>query len=154
MLHQKATLMQYKSTLSIAVLLLFFGTGLHAQFAKSPHVVRDPRLDKLVDKQIELNKEALRSRIYNEQGFRILIIATNKRDVAIEAKSKLMKNFPDQKSYMFYQSPNFRVLFGNYRTEKEAEEMKKQLQELFKDPVLIIPSTVEVKGEKTDTENL
>ncbi|MFN5422386.1 MAG: SPOR domain-containing protein [bacterium] len=144
--------MQNKSTLFIALLLLFVSKGLHAQFAKSPHVIRDPRLDKLVDKQIELNKEALKSRVSIEQGFRILVIATNKRDIAIEAKSTLLKNFPDQKSYMFYQSPNFKVLFGNYRTEKEAEEMRKQLQELFKDPPLIVPSTVEVKGEKTDSE--
>lgn len=145
--------MQYKSTLFIALLALIFSTGLHAQFAKSLHVIRDPRLDKLVDKQIELNKEALKSRVSIEQGFRILVIATNKRDIAIEAKATLVKNFPDQKSYMFYQSPNFRVLLGNYRSEKEAEEMKKSLQELFKDPILIIPSSVEVRGEKTDSEN-
>lgn len=145
--------MQYKSTLFIALLLLLYSTGLYAQFAKSPHVIRDPRLDKLVDKQIELNKEALKSRVSIEQGFRILVIATNKRDIAIEAKATLVKNFPDQKSYMFYQSPNFKVLFGNYRTEKEAEEMRKTLQELFKDPILILPSTVEVRGEKTDSEN-
>lgn len=143
--------MQYKSTLFIAFTIALYSTGLHAQFAKSQHVIRDPRLDKLVDKQIELNKEALKSRVTIEQGFRILVIATNKRDIAIEAKSILVKNFPDQKSYMFYQSPNFKVLFGNYRTEKEAEEMKKTLQELFKDPILIIPSTVEVRGEKTDS---
>lgn len=145
--------MQDKSTLFIALTMLLYSTGLHAQFAKSPHVIRDPRLDKLVDKQIELNKEALKSRVSIEQGFRILVIATNKRDIAIEAKATLVKNFPDQKSYMFYQSPNFKVLFGNYKTEKEAEEMRKTLQELFKDPILIIPSTVEMRGEKNDSEN-
>lgn len=144
--------MQHKSTLFIASMLLIFSTGLHAQFAKSKYVTRDPRLDKLVDKQIELNKEALKSRVTIEQGFRILVIATNKRDVAIEAKATLVKNFPDQKSYMFYQSPNFKVLLGNYRSEKEAEEMRIKLQELFKDPIMIIPSTVEVKGEKSDDE--
>ena len=145
--------MQYKSTLFIALSLLCFSTGLHAQFAKSPHVARDPRLDKLVDKQIELNKEALKSRVIIEQGFRILVIATNKRDIAIKAKSILLKKFPDQKSYLYYQSPNFKVFFGNYRTEKEAEEMRNKLQEHFKNTPLIVPSTVEVKGEKTDNEN-
>lgn len=145
--------MQHRSTLFIALLVLLCSADLHAQFAKSPHVIRDPRLDKLVDKQIELNKEALKSRVSKEQGFRILVIATNKRDIAIEAKAILVKDFPDQKSYMFYQSPNFKVLFGNYKTEKEAEEMRKTLVELFKDPILIIPSTVEVRGEKNDSEN-
>ena len=144
--------MREKTPLLIVLLLLTFTLDLHAQFAKSRNVIRDPRLDKLVDKQIELNKEALRTRVSVEQGFRILVISTNKRDTAIEAKSKLVKNFPDQKSYMIYQSPNFRVLIGNYRTRKEAEETKKQLKELFPNSLMVIPSQVEIKGEKPDTE--
>jgi hypothetical protein len=54
---------------------------------------------------------------------------------------------------MFYQSPNFRVLLGNYRTEKEAEEMKKLLIALFGETIMVIPSSVEVKSEKTEIEN-
>jgi hypothetical protein len=145
--------MRYKPTFFIAALLLIGITDAHAQFGKSRYVTRDPRLDKLVDKQIELNKEALKSRVSIEQGFRILVISTNKRDIAIEAKTKLVKNFADQKSYMFYQSPNFRVLLGNYRTEKEAEEMKKLLIALFGETIMVIPSSVEVKSEKTEIEN-
>lgn len=57
-----------------------------AQFARSPYVTRDPRLDKLVDKQIELNKEALKNRTILEPGYRIVVISTNKRDLALEAK--------------------------------------------------------------------
>lgn len=145
--------MRYKPTIFIAALLIASITDAHAQFGKSKYVIRDPRLDKLVDKQVELNKEALKSRVSIEQGFRILVISTNKRDIAIEAKTKLVKNFPDQKSYMFYQSPNFKVLLGNYRSEKEAEEMKKLLTDLFGETLLVIPSSVEVKSEKTETEN-
>lgn len=125
----------------------------NAQFAKSPYVKRDPRVDKLVDKQIELNKQALRVRTTLEPGFRILVISTNKRDQAIDAKSRLLKIYPDQKSYLFYQSPHFKLQFGNFKTMKEAELMKKELTLEFGENLIIIPSQVEVKGEKQEAEN-
>ncbi len=138
---------------NLLAMVMALGVAAHAQFAKSPYVKRDPRVDKLVDKQIELNKQALRIRTTLEPGFRILVISTNKRDMAIDAKSRLLKIYPDQKSYMFYQSPNFKLQFGNFRTMKEAEQMKKELVLDFGENLIIIPSQVEVKGEKQEAEN-
>jgi hypothetical protein len=138
---------------NLLAMVMALGVSAHAQFAKSPYVKRDPRVDKLVDKQIELNKQALRIRTTLEPGFRILVISTNKRDMAIDAKSRLLKIYPDQKSYMFYQSPNFKLQFGNFRTMKEAEQMKKELVLDFGENLIIIPSQVEVKGEKQEAEN-
>ncbi len=137
----------------LLALAMALGISVQAQFAKSPHVKRDPRVDKLVDKQIELNKQALRARTTLEPGFRILVISTNKRDLAIDAKSRLLKNYPDQKSYLFYQSPNFKLQFGNFKTMKEAEVMKKELILDFGENLIIIPAQVEVKGEKQEAEN-
>jgi len=137
----------------LLALVMALGVSAHAQFAKSPYVKRDPRVDKLVDKQIELNKQALRIRTTLEPGFRILVISTNKRDLAINAKSRLLKIYPDQKSYLFYQSPNFKLQFGNFKTMKEAEQMKKELVLDFGENLIIIPSQVEVKGEKQEAEN-
>ena len=137
----------------LLALVMAFGISAHAQFAKSPYVKRDPRVDKLVDKQIELNKQALRVGTTLEPGFRILVISTNKRDLAIDAKSRLLKIYPDQKSYLFYQSPNFKVQFGNFKTMKDAEQLKKELAPDFGEDLIIIPSQVEVKGEKQEAEN-
>ena len=137
----------------LLALMIVWGLSANAQFAKSPYVKRDPRVDKLVDKQIELNKQALRVRTTLEPGFRILVISTNKRDLAIDAKSRLLKMYPDQKSYLFYQSPNFKVQFGNFKTMKEAELVKKELILEFGENLIIIPSQVEVKGEKQEAEN-
>jgi hypothetical protein len=134
-------------------LMIVWGVSANAQFAKSPYVKRDPRVDKLVDKQIELNKQALRVRTTLEPGFRILVISTNKRDLAIDAKSRLLKIYPDQKSYLFYQSPHFKLQFGNFKTMKEAELMKKELALEFGENLIIIPSQVEVRGEKQEAEN-
>lgn len=135
------------------LLMLLSIASAKAQFARSPYVTRDPRLDKLVDKQAELNKEALKSRTLMEPGFRIVVISTNKRDLALEAKAKLMKSHPDQKTYLFYQSPNFKLQFGNFRTYKDAEILRKELSPVFGENLLIIPAQVEVKPEKQENEN-
>ena len=137
----------------LLALMIVWGVSANAQFAKSPYVKRDPRVDKLVDKQIELNKQALRARTTLEPGFRILVISTNKRDLAIDAKSRLLKIYPDQKSYLFYQSPYFKLQFGNFKTMKDAEMLKKELVLEFGENLIIIPSQVEVKGEKQEAEN-
>jgi hypothetical protein len=135
------------------LLMLLSITTAKAQFARSPYVTRDPRLDKLVDKQAELNKEALKARTVLEPGFRIVVISTNKRDLALEAKSKLMKLYPDQKTYLYYQSPNFKLQFGNFKTYKDAEVLRKELTASFGENLLIIPAQVELKPEKQENEN-
>jgi hypothetical protein len=124
----------------------------NAQFGKSLHVTRDPRVDVLVDKQIALNGQAIKKRITIEQGFRLLIVSTNKRDLALETKARLMKKYPDQKSYMLYHSPNFKVQFGNFKTYKDAKKAKYDLELEFGKDLLIIPSKVEVRGEKGNVQ--
>ncbi|MFN5479311.1 MAG: SPOR domain-containing protein [Chitinophagaceae bacterium] len=122
------------------------------QFGKSVHVQRDPRVDKLVDLQIQVNREAVKGKTIIEQGYRIVVISTNKRDQAMEVKSRLMKTYPDQKTYLFYQSPHFRVQFGNFRTYKDAEKMKAELEVEYGKSVFIAPSKVEVRMDQQETE--
>jgi len=134
-------------------LALFFSASAQTQFGKSANVTRDARVDVLVDKQIELNGQAIKGRTTIEQGFRLLIVSTNKRDLALDTKSRLLKNYPDQKSYMFYQSPNFKVQFGNFKSYKDAEKAKLDLELDFGKDILIIPSRVEIRLEKEMEDN-
>ncbi|MEY3060241.1 MAG: hypothetical protein RL000_1593 [Bacteroidota bacterium] len=133
--------------------LLLSNSPAWSQFGKSTYVTRDPRVDVLVEKQIELNGEAFKDRTLTVQGFRILMITTNKRDVALDIKSRLLKNYPDQKSYLYYQSPNFKVQFGNFKTYKDAEKLKNEMESAFGKEMIIVPSKIEVRGEKELEDN-
>jgi len=142
------------STFSFLVAcLLLSNSPAWSQFGKSAFVTRDPRVDVLVDKQIELNGEAIKGRTITTQGFRLLMISTNKRDVALDIKSRLMKNYPDQKSYLYYQSPNFKVQFGNFKTYKDAEKAKSEMEVLFGKDMIIVPSKIEMRVEKKLDDN-
>lgn len=133
--------------------LLLSNSPAWSQFGKSAYVTRDPRVDVLVEKQIELNGEAFKGRTLTVQGFRILMITTNKRDVAMDIKSRLLKNYPDQKSYLYYQSPNFKVQFGNFKTYKDAEKLKNELESALGKDMIIVPSKIEIRGEKELEDN-
>ena len=128
------------------ILFLFFTSTLSAQVS----VDKDPRVDLLLKKQEEVNKKVWTDNNNNKQvpGFRVLVINTNNRQSAIDVKTKLMRDFPEHKTYMLYQSPNFRVQIGNFRTRKEADLLKNQLAKIYSSGLLIISATIEVKQEE------
>jgi hypothetical protein len=111
-------------------------------------VHKDPRLDLLVKKQVEINEETTRNARKVSRGYRLLVINTNKRDEAIGAKSKLYQYFPELKSYLYYQTPYFKVKAGNFKEKKEAEDYQKKLNKVFQKGVFIMTDLIEVKPEK------
>ena len=110
-------------------------------------IVKDHRLDLLIAKQEELNKKVYLDNNRTASGFRILVINTNDRKKAMDVKSKLMRDFPDHKTYLIYQSPYFRIHIGNFRKREEAESLRKQVNRIYPTGVIVIPSTIEVRPE-------
>lgn len=128
---------------------MFLLVGMHmttiGQIGKSVHVKRDPRVDKLVEKQIEINLLSAQGRIVIEQGYRLLVVSTNKRDQAMEVRSVLLKEYPDHKTYMSYQAPNFKVHFGNFKTYRDADRIRMEMSRFISTTILIIPSKIELR---------
>jgi hypothetical protein len=114
---------------------------------------KDPRVDLLVKKQAEVNEETSRNARKIARGYRLLVANTNKRDEAIGAKSKLYQIFPELKTYLYYQSPYFKVKAGNFKEKREAENYQKKLNKLFPKGVFIMTDLIEVKPEK-DTDEM
>lgn len=136
---------------------MFLLIGMHmttnAQIGKSVHVKRDPRVDKLVEKQIEINHLSAQGRIVIEQGYRLLVINTNKRDQAMEVRSVLLKEYPDHKTYMSYQAPNFKVHFGNFKTYRDADKIRMEMARFISTTILIIPSKIELRVNNQESIN-
>jgi hypothetical protein len=140
-----------KSTIVFLLVAMHLTTV--AQLGKSVHVHRDPRVDKLVEKQIEINNLSALGRIVIEQGYRLLVISTNKRDQAMEVRSILLKEYPDHKSYMSYQAPNFKVHFGNFKTYRDADKIRTEMARFFSTNILVVPSKVELRVNNQETIN-
>lgn len=108
---------------------------------------KDPRLDSLVKKQSQLNEISFRESRRKMKGFRILVINTNKREDAIDAKSKLYTYFPELKAYLVYKSPNYRLKVGNFIKKEDAEAYQKKINQYFPKGVFVVYDIIEVKPE-------
>ena len=144
---------------AILILSLFFFKASIAQdnnttTVDGPAVVvhKDPRVDALVKKQASINITNKKAAGRTMRGYRLLVVNTNSRDEAIAAKTKIYTHFPDQKAYLTYPSPFFKLKAGNYQTRDEAVRYQKLMNTLFPKGVYIINETIEVKPEK-DSED-
>lgn len=116
-------------------------------------VHKDVRIDSLVKKQAAVNAAIKKASARRTKGYRLLVINTNKRNEAIDAKTKIYTYFPDLKAYLIYQTPYFKLKAGNFKTRDEAEKYRKDMNAFFPKGVFIINDTIEITPEK-DNENL
>jgi hypothetical protein len=148
------------------LLLIFLGLGLPGfaqdttrRFADSTNPVvveKDPRIDQLVRKQIEINEVTTRESRRFVQGFRIQVMNSPDREKVFAAKAKVFEQFPDWKPYLLYQSPNYKLRVGNFKTQDEAQDALKQLSKIFPTGLYVIPDVIELKLSdlpKADTLN-
>jgi hypothetical protein len=119
-------------------------------------VQKDPRIDWLIKKQIQVNEETSRQARRQDKGFRLLVISTTLREEALAAKTKVYSYFPELKAYLFHQSPYYRVKAGNFKERKEAEQYQRRLELLFPKGVFIVNDVIEVKlkGSGEEETNL
>jgi len=119
-------------------------------------VEKDPRIEQLVRKQIEINEVTTRESRRFVAGFRIQVMNSPDRAKVFAAKAKVFEQFPDWKPYLLYQSPNYKLRVGNFKTQEEAQDAMKQLSKLFPSGLYVIPDVIELKLSdlpKVDTTN-
>ena len=115
-------------------------------------VHKDPRADALVKKQAEINERSKKISGRTMRGYRLLVLNTNSRDEAIAAKTKVYTHFPDQKAYLTYQSPFFKLKAGNFQTRDEAKRYQSLMNTIFPKGVFIISDVIEVAPVKDPDE--
>ena len=126
-------------------LALLFAGAVSGQTAnQSVTVIKDPRIDLLVKKQVESNEILTRDERSTTAGYRILVINTVDRAKATEAKTKMYQAFPELKSYLSFQAPKFHLKVGNFRDRAEAESYLESIKLTFPTGVYIVRDTIEV----------
>ena len=107
-------------------------------------VRKDPRLDILTAKQAQINKRTsmmTSGGLY--RGFRIQVLSTPSREEAFKMKTDLLTRFPEEKSYLLFQSPYFKVRIGNYIKKEDAEKVKLQLNKILGRGTYVVEDAVE-----------
>ncbi len=164
--------------LSIFICAAFF--TVHAQIvsdtssAGSSVIIQDARIEMLGEKLADHNAAVAASvgekpaktlittsstGIVLTQGYRLMVISTSDRDLAMKVRAKLFQSFPNQilyKVYMEFQMPNTKLKFGNFLDRGQADRVRKQIMgmKIVTNNIYIVPGTVEMKVEKTTTKEV
>ena len=107
---------------------LFFTFTANGQTRGKVEVVKDARIDTFAARRVELNKAGDAITL---NGFRVQIFTGENRKDAYNAQAKFLEQFPDAKSYVIYNEPNFKVRVGDFRTRLEAEKFQDELKKWF-----------------------
>ena len=122
--------------------------------SQTAYIHKDPRLDILARKEAELNVLAAKIAARSAMGYRLQVLSTNDRELAMKTKTELLQKFPGQKVYMFYQLPYVKLRFGNFKSQEEAEPYKNQISRMLGGAsIYYISERIEVKPEKEAKED-
>ena len=126
-----------KKHIGITVLLLLVTCWLKAQEAGSVHEVKDPRIDSLIKKRIELNRGVSQSGTPLVLiGYRVQIFFGPNRKEVYDAQARFKALYPEYNTYISYTQPNYRLKVGDFRTRMEAQQLMNTLRPIF--PTLFI----------------
>ena len=78
-------------------------------------IYKDPELDELIQKQIEINI----NREF-EEGYRIQVLLANSRSEVTDLKKQFYRDFPELRSYIIYEQPYYKLRLGDFTSRIEA----------------------------------
>lgn len=109
-------------------------------------VVKDPMIDSLIAKRIELSLKPATTpavstgrpgtTIVSQMGYRVQIFYGSDRREVFNEQSKFNNSYPELNTYITYKQPNYYLRVGDFRTRLEAQRFMNELRPVF--PTLFI----------------
>ena len=123
-------------------------TSTDTSYFATVHIQKDERLDVLGEKMYAYNA-SLAKNILSGKGYRLMVLSTNDRNLAMQLRSRLLQQYPEHKVYMIYQNPFIKLKMGNFVEKAEAENFKKHLlgQKMLPGNIYVLPENIELKPE-------
>jgi hypothetical protein len=121
-------------------IMLFLFVVLFTSFAKAQQngkivLVQDDRIPALVEKHIYLNQGGKQL-----DGYRVQIFfdsGTNSKTRASNKKSQFELNCRGVAAYLTFESPNYKIRVGDFRTRMDAEGFKAKIIGMFPDAFVV-----------------
>lgn len=90
------------------------------------------RVNALLDTVAQANKA-----IRYAQGFRILAYTGTERKAAMDLRKALIDRIPEERDYLQYQQPTFRLKIGDYLSRIEAQQVLSRIQDITPNAMII-----------------
>ena len=100
-------------------------------------IVKDPLIDSLIARRIELSKKAAPVTIRNngpivsQMGYRVQIFYGSDRRETFNEQARFKSAYPKINTYITYEEPNYYLRVGDFRTRLEAQRMMNELRGTF-----------------------
>ena len=101
------------------------GTGDSLMIWDKLNIQSEPRIKELLQQHVRQNKKN-----NTTNGYRLQIYfgsGANAHEQASKIRTDFLSTHSDEKVYLIFKSPDFKVLVGNFRTKNEALKMQKSL---------------------------
>lgn len=122
-----------------------------AQTRGTVQVIKDPLIDTLIARRASLNKGgAIGGGEETISGYRVQIFFGSSRQAAYDAQAKFNEEYPEFRTYIIYNEPNFKVRAGDFRTRLEAQKLVQEIRPMF-NSLFIIPE--KINPPKTEPSN-
>jgi RNA recognition motif-containing protein len=106
-------------------IMSFFYTGIALAQEAEINISQDPKIDKLLTYKTEINQET-----DNDNRFKIQIFNGNLQN-AQRAKAKFESRNSEIVPKIKFETPNYKVWVGNFRTSLEADRFLEEVKKIF-----------------------
>lgn len=94
-------------------------------------VIKDPQIDSLIARRLELSRSVNNGSALFVQGFRVQIFSGSDRKQAYAVQSRFRATHPGINAYVSYTQPDYKVRVGDFRTRLEAEKLINKLKPYY-----------------------
>ena len=102
-----------KGRLSIVFIILFY-SNLQAQ------------IQLIADSRIEQKVAAKNSKLM--PGYRVQLCFDSDKTIIDQTRAQFVSEYPKIDTYVRFEAPNFNLMVGDFRTQKEAEELVERIR--------------------------
>lgn len=102
-----------KGMIAIGFISLFY-----SQLAGQIQVIADPRIEQRVAAK---NSKQM-------PGYRVQLCFDSDKDLIDGTRAQFVAEFPKIDTYVRFEAPNFNLMVGDFRTQKEAEELVEHIR--------------------------
>ncbi len=98
-------------------------------------IIEDEKISKLVAKHIQINDS-----LGTIPGYRLQLFFTsgvNGKKLAQEVETEFIKKYPEIKAYLLWDSPNYKVRVGDFRTRLEALKFQDDIKTDFPNAYIV-----------------
>ena len=135
--------------LFLSVLFLSAISFAQTQTRGDVEVIKDPRIDSLIAHRLLSTKSPAGKTVTGvAYGYRVQFFISSDRNEIYAKQAAFNQLYPDLRTYIIYQEPNFKLKAGDFRTRLEAQKLMRDLRPQF--PTLFLVSE-KINPPKLDT---